>query len=296
MKPLVSVIVATYRRDVVLWNALCSLSIQNYSPIEIVLVDDNDEPNWNKKIESIAEKFRKKNPSVMFRLITNHPNKGSAETRNVGIRVAQGEYITFLDDDDVYLPTKIERQVLFMEREKIDYSITDLYLYNEHDRLLDKRIRSYITETSNQALLEYHLKYHLTGTDTMMFRKDYITAIGGFPPINVGDEFYLMLRAIEMGGKFGFLPGCDVKAYIHTGEGGLSSGQGKIDGENALYEYKKKYFDKLSRKTVKYIKARHYAVLAYAYLRMTCLYNFAKNVIFGFFSSPTLFCSVLFYR
>ena len=51
-----------------------------------------------------------------------------------------------------------------------------------------------------------------------------------------------------------------------------------------------------SKKTVKYIKARHYAVLAYAYLRMTCLYNFAKNVIFGFFSSPTLFCSVLFYR
>ena len=69
-----------------------------------------------------------------------------------------------------------------------------------------------------------------------MFKKEYLTKIGGFPPINVGDEFYLMHRAINGGGAFGYLPGCQVKAYVQTGEGGLSSGDGKIKGENALYE------------------------------------------------------------
>lgn len=296
MKPLVSIIVATYRRDTVLLNALCSLSNQSYSNIEVVLVDDNDDAEWNKKIEIIAEKFRTEYPSIMFQYIVNHPNQGSAKTRNIGIMAAKGEYITFLDDDDVYLAEKVEKQVSFMEEKKLDYSITDLYLYNENNKLIDKRIRNYIIETSEQKLFEYHMKYHITGTDTMMFRKDYIIKIGGFPPINVGDEFYLMQRSIENGGKFGYLPQCDVKAYVHTGEGGLSSGQGKLDGENALYDHKKIYFGKLNTKTVKYIKARHYVVLAYAHLRMGSVWKCLGSLVLGFFVSPFSFFKVLYGR
>ena len=130
----------------------------------------------------------------------------------------------------------------------------------------------------------------------MMFRRDYILSIGGFPPINVGDEFYLMQRAIEKGGIFGYLPECDVKAYVHMGEVGLSGGQGKIEGENALYEHKKQYFDRLQPNTVKYIKARHHAVLAYAYLRMRNMGNCLKNSALGFFSSPTMFFRILLNR
>ncbi len=296
MNPLVSIIVATYRRDKILWNALYSLTNQSYSNIEVVLVDDNDELEWNEKVEGIAERFRTKYPSIMFQHIVNHPNQGSAKTRNIGIMAAKGEYITFLDDDDVYLAEKVEKQVSFMEEKELDYSITDLYLYNENDKLVDKRIRSYIKETSEQKLFEYHMKHHITGTDTMMFRKEYIVKIGGFPPINVGDEFYLMQRSIENGGKFGYLPECDVKAYVHTGDGGLSSGKGKIDGENALYEHKKKYFDKLNPKTMRYIKARHYAVLAYAYLRMGSIWKFFENTAIGFFISPLSFFYILFSR
>ena len=296
MKPLVSVIVATYRRDVALIEALRSLKEQNYPHIEIVLVDDNDDLEWNRKIERIVADFREAFPNVILQYITNHPNRGSAETRNIGIRAATGEYVTFLDDDDLYLAEKVGRQVLFMEERNLDYSITDLFLYGENGKLADRRIRSYIKETSAQFLLEYHLKYHMTGTDTMMFRREYLLSIGGFPPINVGDEFYLMQRAIENGGSFGYLAGCDIKAYIHTGEGGLSSGQGKVNGENELYEHKKKYFELLDSKTVKYIKVRHQVVLAYAYLRMGSVRNCFKNLVLGCFSSPIMFLKILLAR
>ena len=296
MKPLVSVVVATYRRDVSLLEALRSLREQHYPHIEIVLVDDNDDPKWNRKIERIVTDFKESFPDIMLQYITNHPNQGSAETRNIGIRAARGEYVTFLDDDDIYLAEKVERQVLFMEKENLDYSITDIFLYSENGKLADRRIRSYIKETSVQSLLEYHLKYHMTGTDTMMFRREYLLAVGGFPPINVGDEFYLMQSAIEHGGSFGYLPGCDVKAYVHTGEGGLSSGKGKIDGENTLYEYKKQYFERLHPETVKYIKARHHAVLAYAYLRMRSFGNCLKSSVAGFFTSPMMFFKILLNR
>lgn len=283
---LVSVVVATYRREAELKNALISLAEQTYSNMEIVLVDDNGTPEWNEKVGQIVASFLKQFPEVSLQYIVNDPNQGSAKTRNIGIEAAGGEYITFLDDDDVYLPEKVARQVTFMEEKDCDYSITDLHLFNEKDQLTDKRIRSYIEETTVEALQRYHLLHHITGTDTMMFRKDYLMQIGGFAPIDVGDEYYLMQRAIDAGGKFGYLPGSDVKAYVHTGEGGLSSGEGKIKGENALYAYKKQYFGSISAKDRRYIRMRHYAVLAFAYLRTGKYLRCLLNCIMAGFISP----------
>ncbi|MGL5257925.1 MAG: hypothetical protein ACRC76_12925, partial [Proteocatella sp.] len=175
-----------------------------------------------------------------------------------------------------------------------DYSVTDLNLFNENDKLIDKRIRSYIKDTSAEALRQYNLKYHLTGTDTMMFTKEYLQKIDGFAPIDVGDEFYLMQRAIEGGGKFGYLPGCEIKAYVHTGQGGLSSGDGKIKGENALYEYKKNYFDKVDVQTRRYIRMRHYAVVAFAEIRRKKLLPFIVNAFKSFVCSPIACFKMLF--
>lgn len=290
---LVSIVVATYKRDKDLKKALDSLGLQNYPSMEIVLVDDNADAQWNKKVSEIANTFRENFPNIPLIYIANDTNQGSAETRNIGINAANGEYITFLDDDDIYLPEKIKKQTEFMENGKYDYSITDLILYSENDKEIDKRIRSYIKDTSVPALTKYHLKYHITGTDTMMFKKEYLTKIGGFPPINVGDEFYLMHRAINGGGAFGYLPGCHVKAYVHTGEGGLSSGDGKIKGENALYEYKKTFFGELNSKDVRYIKVRHYAVLAFAYVRMHKILPALKYAMLGFLVSPITFFKLL---
>ena len=282
----VSVVVATYRRADELRAALDSLAGQTHQEMEIILVDDNGKAEWNQKVAFIVEEFRQTNPQIAFEYIVNSPNQGSARTRNIGIEAAAGKYVTFLDDDDVYLPEKVEKQAAFMMRGGYDYSITDLFLYSENDRLIDRRIRSYIKDTSTAALQSYHLKHHLTGTDTMMFKKEYLTQIGGFAPIDVGDEYYLMQRAIEGGGKFGYLAGCEVKAYVHTGDGGLSSGDGKILGENALFEYKKGFFDKVDAKTRRYICMRHYAVIAFAELRRKKLVAFAMNAAKAFFCSP----------
>ncbi len=283
---LVSVIVATYRRDDALKNALKSLAEQTHKDIEIILVNDNSNADWNEKVEKIVDDFKSSFPTVSLNSIVNQQNCGSAKTRNIGIEASSGDYITFLDDDDIYLPSKVEGQVAFMKERSLDYSITDLYLYNEQDKLVEKRERAYIKATDSASLLKYHLKHHLTGTDTMMFKREYLLGIGGFAPIDVGDEFYLMQRAIEGNGKFGYLSGCDLKAYVHTGNGGLSSGEGKINGENSLYEYKKTFFDKLDSKTKRYIRMRHYAVIAFAYLRMKKYGGFLGNSIKSFFCAP----------
>jgi len=267
-KPLVSVIVSTYRRDDLLTRALKSLSAQTYDNTEIVVVDDNGDSEWNKKVNTIVENIKK---DCRFPLVlkTMDENKGAPAARNQGIDAASGEYITFLDDDDVYMEEKIERQTADMTAADADYGLTDLYLYNAEEKLVDSRTRPYLKQTDPDSLLRYHILYHMTGTDTLMFKADYLREIGGFPPINVGDEYYMMIEAITRGGKICYSPECYVKAYVHSGETtGLSSGYGKIEGENNLYRAKEQYLDRLSKSEVKFVKVRHWAVLAYAYLRM----------------------------
>lgn len=265
--PYVSVVIATYRRDVSLEKALISIAEQTYEKYEIVVVDDNGNKEWNNKVKVVIECFQKEFSNVTLKYIVNPTNMGSAQTRNIGIENSSGEYITFLDDDDVYLREKIKTQIDGMIKNDADYSFTDLNLYNEKDKLIEKRKRSYLTVFAKEDLLECHLKYHMTGTDTFMFKKEYLLSIGCFEKIDVGDEFYLMQKAIQRGGKLYYQPECNVKAYVHTGDGGLSSGQGKIDGENQLYLFKKSFFKQISVKSRRYIQMRHYAVLAFAELR-----------------------------
>lgn len=267
-RPLVSVIIATYHRADSLYNALSSIAKQVYNNIEIIVVDDNADKEWNESVEKIINRIKNNYPSASLLYVCNEKNMGSAGTRNIGIRKANGDYITFLDDDDVYQPEKVEKQVNDMISSRADYGITDLYLYDRNEKLVERRVRSYIKETDKKSLIRYHLKYHLTGTDTLMFRTEYLKQIGMFPPINVGDEFFLMEKAITNGGKLVYSPHCYVKAFIHDGEEeGLSSGEHKIQGENALHEEKKKHFSELSKKDIRYINVRHHMVIAYAQLR-----------------------------
>lgn len=283
---LVSVIIATYHRDNELYDALFSLTNQSYKSIEVIVVDDNADHEWNSKVAAYIEKIRSES-DLAINYIRNESNLGSAETRNTGIAAANGQYITFLDDDDIYLPEKIEMQLRDMIKEDADYGLTDLYLYDEKDEVIDKRIHSYVKSTATEQLMRYHLLYHMTGTDTLMFKTTYLREIGGFPGIDVGDEFYLMKQAILHGGKFVYSPQCFVKAYIHKGEiGGLSSGQGKIDGENRLFEEKKKFFNSLCPEDIRYIKTRHYAVIAFAELRRRSVFLFLWNAARSFLSSP----------
>jgi hypothetical protein len=95
-----------------------------------------------------------------------------------------------------------------------------------------------------------------------------------------------MHKAIKGNGKFSYLNACDIRAYVHTEISGLSSGDSKINGENDLYNYKKRYFNLLNYHDVRYIKMRHYAVLAFAELRRKRKLMFFKYAIISFLNAP----------
>lgn len=107
MNKKVSVIIPTYKRAEYLTRAINSILMQTYKNIEIIVVDDNDPDTiFRTDNEKIMKKFiTKKN--VIY--IKHDKNKNGAAARNTGISVATGDYITFLDDDDYFLPNRIEK-------------------------------------------------------------------------------------------------------------------------------------------------------------------------------------------
>ncbi|WP_340102810.1 glycosyltransferase family 2 protein [Rhodohalobacter sp. 8-1] len=106
-KPLVSVGIPVYNREKFIQNAIYSVLNQTYQNFEIIIIDDGSTDASISIIESIKDS--------RIKLFKNTDNKGVVYTRNRYLKEAQGDYIAILDSDDSWLPTKLEKQIAFLE-------------------------------------------------------------------------------------------------------------------------------------------------------------------------------------
>lgn len=261
----VSVIIPTYKREIkYLSRAIDSIKNQTYKNTEIVVVDDNPmDTDFRKQVIEFMQQFSN-DSNVIY--IMNKKNVGGSLARNNGINVATGEYITFLDDDDEYMPKKIEKQLNYMINIGCDMSFTNLKLVNENKVVVDYRGFHDLKNLDKMTLLKYHIMRHLTGTPTFMYKAEKLKQIGGFDDAKCGQEFYLMLKSIERNLTIGYLDDCDVLAYRHR-NGGISQGKNKIEGEISLNKLKRKYFYIFTLREKIFIQFRYYAVMCVAYKR-----------------------------
>jgi glycosyltransferase involved in cell wall biosynthesis len=104
--PLVSTIIPTYNRAHVICEAVESVLAQTYPNIEIIIVDDGSKDDTLERLKCYGNKIS----------VVSQSNAGPAAARNRGIAAARGDLIAFLDSDDIWLPSKIERQVTLLHR------------------------------------------------------------------------------------------------------------------------------------------------------------------------------------
>lgn len=290
-QPCVTVIIPTYKRTVdYLSRAVKSVANQTYKNVEIIVIDDSpDSYEYRSSIKDYMESIL--NDSIKY--YQNEKNMGGSLSRNRGIELANGDFISFLDDDDEYMPEKIEKQLKYMLYTNNDLSFSDMIMYSPNGAVVDYREYKDIPAFDNKNLLHYHLMKHMTGTPTFMFKTDKLREIGGFEDAKMGQEFYLMLKSIERGLSIGYIPECDVKVYKHA-DGGITQGKNKINGENRLYEFKKKYFYQLDNKEIRFINFRHWAVMVVAYKRNSMYFSMLGAGARAFFSSPLDFVNQVF--
>jgi len=125
--PLVSVILPTYNRALLLPRAIKSVLNQTYKNFELIIIDDNSTDNTKKIVDGFKDK--------RIKYIRYKVNKGAAASRNTGIKLAKGEYIAFQDSDDEWLPEKLEKQMKVFENLSSKYGV----IYSAYWRLSNGR-------------------------------------------------------------------------------------------------------------------------------------------------------------
>lgn len=143
---LVSIITPVYKCEEYIERTMNSVLAQTYSQWEMLLVDDCSPDKSAEIIRSYTERDSR------FKYIKLEKNSGAAVARNVGLEHAQGRYIAYLDADDIWLPEKLERQIRFMEENKVQFSCCDYEKIEADDTPLNKIVHMPKSITYDQLL------------------------------------------------------------------------------------------------------------------------------------------------
>ncbi len=282
-QPLVTVVVPTYKRANRLFAALESVAKQTYQNLEILVVNDNiPGSEWDIATEEVLAAF----DDQRLRVVHTTGRTGGGAARNYACSLARGEYLAFLDDDDQFLPDKVETQLAFIQLNSLDMCWQDVAWYDEGGKLVEHRRLDHCEDFSRQGLLRAHLLTPISPTSIYMLKKVLFDNTKGFGEVATGQDWWLMLRCIEAGAKIGYMPEVHVRQFLHSGER-LSLGANKVSGEMARHEAVRNYYPILSKKDVRYIEFRHNAVLAFAMKRSHEYLPAVEYAIKAFIASPS---------
>lgn len=134
MKDLVSVITPTYNSAKYIKQTIKSVQAQTYENWEMVIVDDCSTDNTC----DIIREFIKADSRI--RLIVQTENVGAAQTRNRAVNNSHGQFIAYLDADDIWYPEKLEKQVAFMKEKDAAFSCTSYEVITDSGESLNKYV------------------------------------------------------------------------------------------------------------------------------------------------------------
>ena len=253
---LISVVIPTYHRGNMLENAIESVINQTYKNIEIIVVDDNYNDN-NERFKT--KELEKKYPTVKF--IYNTSQLGGALSRNTGILNSNGKYVAFLDDDDMFLETKLEEEYkLFKEKEKVDPKVAMIYCYKQNYNDKGEYSLSKKVDVEGNCLYEHMLNI-LETTSTWLCLKEALVSVGMFENVKAHQDNILLMKMLASGYTIYRVPKVLLSFYIHNGNGITKQDKKYIEYTKVLFDYKKKYYNLLKDKEIENIEYVNSSIL-----------------------------------
>lgn len=184
--PEISVVIPVYEQPDLLVEALDSVRDQTFTDLEAIVVDDASETDFEPIVEEYGD---------WARLFTLEENRGAAAARNTGIEATDGEYVAFLDADDVWRPTKLEKQRAVFEGRGDDLGLvyTGFVQYDTDGSELVRR-----PEARGEIHLDELERDRVHPTSTVMVRRDCLERVGGFDPsLPSRQDYDLWIRITE---------------------------------------------------------------------------------------------------
>lgn len=130
---LLSIIIPVYNAEKYIGTTLNSIYNQTYKSIEIVLVDDRSTDNS----AAIIKEQMQEHPEIVYHL--QEKNMGAAVARNTALSIAKGQYVAFLDSDDVWKPEKTEKQLKLLEEKNGAFAFTAIEMIDDNGVLVKKK-------------------------------------------------------------------------------------------------------------------------------------------------------------
>jgi len=202
--PKVSVITPTYNRGDLLARAIESVREQTLDDIEHVVVDDASEED----IEAVVSRF----DDDRLTYLAHETNRGPGPARNTGIEVASGEYVAFLDSDDYWEPTKLERQCDTLDECSDDW--VGIYCNTKTQR--SSRLKQSLSSlVDDEASIEgdtevirrlIYPNSNFAFGSTLLVRRDLIRSIGGFNESLIRHQDIELGIRLAMSGRIVHLP------------------------------------------------------------------------------------------
>jgi glycosyltransferase involved in cell wall biosynthesis len=234
----VSVVLPTYNRAANTERAIRSVLRQSLTDLELIVVDDASTDDT----EGVVNAFD--DPRIDY--VRHEVNRGGSAARNTGIERSSGEYIAFLDDDDVWHPEKLERQVEEMESRSEDWvaSYCD-YEYVRHENEVGNYVPDFLIDLwtggdsdrrpeGGEELIPHVLALNLPygGASTLLVRGSVVREIGGFDPdFKRHQDIEFVIRVLQQG-RLAYVDGTLVTKHGT----GRPSPADLVDAKSALFE------------------------------------------------------------
>lgn len=173
MSKLISVIIPTYNRAGIITDAINTVLNQTYKHLEIIIIDDGSTDNSREIIENIKDS--------RIRYIYQENSGRPSSARNKGIKIAKGEYIAFLDSDDLWHPQKLEKQINILDENSNVGLVTNWCVYKtfKDEEIQIKKYQAKSQEDNSIFILTKPDKV-FTATPTLLIRKECFEKVGLF--------------------------------------------------------------------------------------------------------------------
>lgn len=260
--PLVSIITITYNRANLIHRAIESIRKQTYRNYEHIIVDGASTDNTADVVNSYKDEQIK-----YIRLNERGPSLQMLE----GYRISSGKYVAFLDDDDEYLPAKIEKQVELFETLSGEYGLIYCWMTYYDNNYPTRGIRIHKTELRGKVGDLVVEKPLIAGTPTLMLRREVFGEFGGTWKDNIGllgSDWEFATRVCQKY-KVDYVPESLVKVYINHGSDRLSSGFYRDQQERQII-FHKYFLEEFVAVFEKYPEKRNYhvKVLTYSFMML----------------------------
>ena len=181
---LVSIIIPTYNGSHFIKETIQSVICQTYPNIEIIVIDDGSTDNTPEIVKSIND------PRIIY---IRQENAGVSMARNHGISISKGDYIAFLDHDDLWLPHKLERQMLlFKENPMIAMVYSDTFIIKDNNFIIgiySQKIKFFRGTIFKDLFLSCFITIL-----TVVIKKTVFLEVGPFLPFKICEDYDIFLK------------------------------------------------------------------------------------------------------